>query len=105
MPNDANHLEALNALGWETLEVQRVKSNAKQRYEVLHDTTPCLADIFTYKSEIMDRDLRGSLASLQLPFPKTESLKKSFSYSQGRINDFVGPRHLAYCRPPVTTHS
>ena len=30
MPNDVNHLEALNALGWETLEVQRVESKAKQ---------------------------------------------------------------------------
>ena len=62
MQNDVNRLEALNALGWKTLEVQRVKSKAKQMQKVLHDTTPnCLADIFTYKSEIMDRDLRGSL--------------------------------------------
>ena len=36
MPNDVYHLETLNALGWETLEVQRVKSKAKQMYKVLH---------------------------------------------------------------------
>ena len=51
-------------------------------------TPNCLADIFTYKSEILDHDLRGSLTSLQLPFPKTERLKKSFSYSVGESVEF-----------------
>ena len=86
MPNDVNDLEALNTLGWETLEVERVKSKAKQMYKVLHDMTPnCLLGIFTYKSEILDHNLRGSLTSLQLPFLKTESLKKSVSYSGAKV--------------------
>ena len=48
--------------GSSTLEVQRAKSKAnKCTCKVPHDMTRnCLADMFTYKSEIMDHDLRGS---------------------------------------------
>ena len=81
--NDVNHLEALNALGWEILEAQRMKLKANQMYKVLHGVAPtCLADIFI---EITDHDLRGCHTSLHLPLPRTENLKKSFSYSRAKV--------------------
>ena len=45
--NDAYYFEALSALGWETLEVQRMKTKGKQMYKVLQGMTPnCLVDLF-----------------------------------------------------------
>ena len=51
-------------------------------YKVLNGLAPSsLADLFVPQSDIAEYDLRGFPTSLQLPHPKTEKLKKSFSYS------------------------
>ena len=55
-------------------------------YKVLNGLAPSsLADLFVPKSDITEYDLRGSHTSLQLSHPKTEKLKKSFSYSGAKL--------------------
>ena len=84
--NDISGPEAIKALGWETLETRRVKSKAKTMYKVLNNLAPSsLAELFEQKRNITQYDLRGSSTSLQLPQPKTEKLKKSFSYDGARV--------------------
>ena len=84
--NDISGPEAIKALGWETLETRRAKSKAKTMYKVLNNLAPSsLAELFEQKRNITQYDLRGSSTSLQLPQPKTEKLKKSFSYDGARV--------------------
>ena len=79
-------MEALNDIGWETLETQGAKSKAKQMYKVLNDLAPSsLATLFVHKRNITKYDLRGSFTSLQLPLPNTENLKKSFCYDRAKL--------------------
>ena len=78
MSNETPNQEALKALGWETLEIQRT-AKAKYVFRVVNGMAPaCLADLFTRKQNVTNYSLRGSSASLQLPLPKTESAKKAF---------------------------
>ena len=54
--------------------------------KVLDKSAPSsLVKLFKYKKEFTQYDLRGSSISLQLPQPKTEKLKKSFSYDGAKI--------------------
>ena len=86
MTNDTPGLEAITALGWETLESQRAKSKAVQMYKVLNDLAPnALVNLFMRKSDVTDYELRGSSTSLQIPFPRTENIKKSFSYDGAKL--------------------
>ena len=82
--NDISGPEAIKALGWESPETRRAKSKAKTMYKVLNNLAPSsLAELFEHKRNITKYDLRGSSTSLQLPQPKTEKIKKSFSYADG----------------------
>ena len=84
--NDISGPEAIKALGWESLETRRAKSKAKTMYKVLNNLAPSsLAELFEHKRNITKYDLRGSSTSLQLPQPKTEKLKKSFSYDGAKL--------------------
>ena len=75
-------MEAINALGWETLETRRAKSKVKQMYKVLNGlASTSLAALFVHKRNITEYDLRGSSTSL----PKTENLKKSFCYDEAKL--------------------
>ena len=86
MKNDTPALEAITALGWETLESYRAKSKAVQMYKVLNDLAPIsLVNLFMRKSDITDHELRGSSTSLQMPLPRTEIMKKSFSYDGAKL--------------------
>ena len=86
MSNDTPGSEALDMLGWEPLETRRAKTKAVHMYKVLNGLAPSsLADLFVPKSDITEYDLRGSHTSLQLPHPKTEKLKRSFSYSEAML--------------------
>ena len=86
MSNDIPGSEALDMLGWEPLETRRAKTKAVHMYKVLNGLAPSsLSDLFGPKSDITEYDLRGSHTSLQLPHPKTEKLKKSFSYSGANL--------------------
>ena len=86
LSNDIPGPEAIKALGWDKLETRRAKSKAKTMYKVLNKSAPSsLVKLFKYKKEFTQYDLRGSSTSLQLLLPKTEKLKKSFSYDGAKI--------------------
>ena len=77
---------ALGMLGWESLETRRAKAKAVYMYKVLNGLAPkSLNDLFVSKSDITEYDPRGSYTSLQLPHPKTEKLKKSFSFCGAKL--------------------
>ena len=79
-------IEAINALGWESLEIRRAKSKVKRMYKFLNDLAPSsLATLLVRKRNITEYDLRGCSTSLQLPLPKTENLKKSFCYDGAKM--------------------
>lgn len=48
-------------------------------------TLACLTYLFTWKQDVTNYSLRGSSTSLQLPLPKSESGKKSFSYDGAKV--------------------
>ena len=55
MTNDTPGLEAITALGWETLESQRARSKAVQVYKALNDLAPnALVNLFMRKSDVTD---------------------------------------------------
>ena len=86
MSNDTPGFEALGMLGWESLETRRAKGKAVYMYKVLNGlASTSLNDLFVSKSDITEYDQRGSYTSLQLPHPKTEKLKKSFSFSGAKL--------------------
>ena len=81
MSNEVSLVVALNSLGWETLEAQRKKNKAKLMFKVLNNLEPqSLTDLFTNKRDITNYNLREVSYSLQLPQPRTNNLKTSFSY-------------------------
>jgi len=50
LKNDTLAIEALIALGWETLETKQAKAKAKQMYKVINGLAPnCRADLFSSK--------------------------------------------------------
>ena len=86
MSNDTPGFEALGMLGLESLETRRAKEKAVYVYKVLNGLAPnSLNDLFVSKSDITEYYLRGSYTSLQLSHPKTERLKKSFSFSRAKL--------------------
>ena len=74
-------------MGWETLQTQRANSKAITMFNVLNDLAPSpLTELFVPKNNVTDYNLRGSSTSLQLSIPRTEKLKKSFSYDGNNID-------------------
>jgi hypothetical protein len=50
-------------------------------FKILHNMGPnCLKDLFIFKKEILNHNLRDSSTTLRLPKPRSNSLKKSFMY-------------------------
>ena len=66
--------DVLNTLAWSNLEERRM-------FKIFNTDCPTyLREQFHRTSEIHDYNLRGSNYDLQLPLPKTNFLKRSFSY-------------------------
>ncbi|CAB4035835.1 AMP deaminase 2 isoform X2, partial [Paramuricea clavata] len=77
--NDVDHSIALNALGWEPLDRIRKKAKARMMYKTLNKIGPeSLTNLFTYKSDITNYQLRNISSGLCLPQPRTNNMKKSF---------------------------
>ncbi len=65
MKTDHPGLEAITALGWETLETQRAKSKAIQMYEVLSGLPPnSLVNLLAARKSII---LQNMISGLPLP--------------------------------------
>ncbi|CAB3981350.1 Hypothetical predicted protein, partial [Paramuricea clavata] len=79
MSNDVNHSIALRALGWEPLKTERKKANAKIMYKVLNKMgLKSLTNLFSYKCEKTNYNLRDISSGLSLPKPRTNNMKNSF---------------------------
>ena len=76
--------DVLNSLEWSNLEERRRKEERHLLvtiFKVFNNNCPTnLRERFHRTSEIHDYNLRGSHYDFQLPLPKTNFLKRSFSY-------------------------
>jgi hypothetical protein len=73
MSNDVNHSIPLRALGWE-------KAKAKMMYKVLNRMGPkSLTNLFSYKCEKTNYNLRDITSGLSLPKPRTNDMKNIVS--------------------------
>jgi hypothetical protein len=67
MSNNVDHLGAFDALDW--------KAKPKLVFKLLNRMSPkSLTDLFTFKSEMTNYNLRDVESSLCLPQPRTKSL-------------------------------
>ena len=79
---DWNVDDLFRALGWRKLKHQRLVSTAIMMYKTLHGMTPeYLRSRFVSRDDITMYRLRNTENKLALPQPRTNYLKKSFSYS------------------------
>ena len=70
---------------------------ARQMFKVLHDLAPArLSNIFRNSCSANSYHLRNADNKLALPLPKTEFLKKSFSYNGARVWNSV-PNEIRNC--------
>ena len=73
--------DVLNSLEWSNLEERRKRHLLVTMFKIFNNDCPTyLRERFHRTSEIHDYNLRGSNYDLQLPLPKTNFLKRSFSY-------------------------
>ena len=78
---DSNIDELFRALGWRKLKYQRLESAAIMMYKSLHGMTPeYLSSRFVSRNDVTSYRLRNTENKLALPQPRTNYLKKSFSY-------------------------
>ena len=70
----------LNSLSWDNLSVRRTKQKANLMYKCVNKLAPnYLCNMFTPRT--LPFDLRDASQKLYLPKPRTDYLKRSFSYS------------------------
>ena len=69
----------LNSLSWDNLSVRRTKQKANLMYKCVHKLAPnYLCNVFTPRA--LSFNLRDASQKLYLPKPRTDYLKRSFSY-------------------------
>ena len=77
---------ALNELNFKTLKERRTQFIASLMYKIAHGLAPKkLIDIFQKTLSSQNYNLRGSTTKFYLPKPKTEYLKKGFSYRGAKL--------------------
>ena len=88
---NSNYL--LNSLGWDNLSVRRTKQKANLMYKCVNKLAPnYLCNMFTPRT--MSFHLRDASQKLYLPKPRTDYLKRSFSYSGASLwNDLPEDIH------------
>ena len=73
--------DVLNTLEWSNLEERRKRHLLITMFKIFNNDCPIyLREQFHRTSVIHDYNLRGSNYDLQLPLPKTNFFKRSFSY-------------------------
>ena len=83
--NDSDIDELFQGLGWVKLKHQRFESAAVMMYKSLHGMTPeYLSSIFVFRNDKTSYRSRNTENKLALLQPRTNYLKKSFSYSGDR---------------------
>ena len=77
---DASSRQLLNFLGWDNLSIRRAKQKANLMYKCTNNLAPAyLCNLFAPR--ISNYDLRDVNGKLLLPKPRTDYLKRSFTYS------------------------
>ena len=110
MSNDIDHSIALHALGWEPLKTMRKRVKVKMMYKILNKMGPeSLTDLFTYKSEMTNYQLRDISSSLCLPQPRTNNMKNSFMYDDAHLwnsipNEIREIKSLSCFKKKIATH-
>ena len=74
---------ARTALGWTSLEERRSLMKAKLMYKTVNQLAP--QRLCNISNNVTSYNLRGSSNGLFIPRPRTEFLKKSFSYSGAKL--------------------
>ena len=71
-------------------------------FKVLHDLAPVrLSNIFSNSCSANSYNLRNADSELALPLPKTDFLKKSYSYNGARVWNFL-PNEIRNCETLAT---
>ena len=80
--SDSNLDEVFRALGWRKLCHQRLEKKSIMIYKTLHEMTPeHLRSRFVYRDNARAYCLRNTKNKLVLPQPRTDYLRRRFSYS------------------------
>ena len=81
---NTNSSYLLNSLSWDNLSVRRTKQKANLMYKCVNKLAPnYLCNMFTPRA--FSFDLRDASQKLCLPKPRTDYLKRSFSYSGASV--------------------
>jgi len=81
---DTSSSVLLEELCWDTLSVRRKKQKVTLMFKSIHELAPqYLQDLFTLRHT--NYNLRNSDIKLALPKPRTNYLKRSFSYSGAKL--------------------
>jgi hypothetical protein len=108
--NDIDHSIALNVLGWEPLDRIRKKAKARMMYKTLNKIGPeSLTNLFTYKNDITNYQLRNISSGLCLPQPRTNNMKKSFMYDGAKLwnsipNEIRESKSLSCFQKKIAAH-
>ena len=83
---DSNLDDLFRALGWRKLYYQRLERKSHLMYKTLNGMTPdYLRSRFVYRDTVKAYPLRNTESKLVLPQPRTDYLKRSFSYSRAQL--------------------
>ena len=109
--NDIDHsIALLNVFGWEPLDRIRKKAKARMMYKTLNKIGPeSLTNLFTYKNDITNYQLRNISSGLCLPQPRTNNMKKSFMYDGAKLwnsipNDIRESKSLSCFQKKIAAH-
>ena len=81
-PYDANATDLFRRLNWRNLRNQRLYTKAIMMFKSLNGETPAyLSTKFIFRNDTTSYRLRNSEMRLVLPQPRTDYVRKSFSYS------------------------
>ena len=83
---DSNLNDLFRALRWRKLCHQRLEKKSVMLYKILHDMAPeYLRSSFVVHDSVNSCHLRNTENALALPKPRTNYLKRSFSYSRAQL--------------------
>ena len=81
-PYDSSATDLFRRLHWKNLRNQRLFAKAIMIFKILNGQTPdYLSNKFIFRNDTTSYRLRNSEMRLALPQPRTDYVRKSFSYS------------------------
>ena len=80
-PYDSSATDLFRRLHWKNLRNQRLSAKAIMVFKILNGQTPdYLSNKFIFRNDTTSYRLRNSEMRLALPHPRTDYVRKSFSY-------------------------